>query len=579
MAQRYKVTKRLEKQGSVECFEGMDTLNGLPVYVYQFAGRPLKGSDKLSSSSIPDILSVRSDGERTQVIATMLPGFKPVATLNSIDEYEQLVFDTSQALADAAQESLRHGDICERRILSDGESFKIEGYGIAWSVDSIRYPAPEGNVGLAADCYAWGKTMQALLGNHLQEISAGMRVLIERCTTSNPEERPSADKVLDELHNLSFALGDEPLSNTPTTPQTSPVNTPAANTTATGSDISFNFDNLPSDAPAPSAEPAPAGGGFDFGGFSLDGNENSATSNTTSKNTSNAANVDASVQDPYEELFAADFGMDAGSSNPSNDAQSAIQTSGNQATPFSGFGFDDNNDDEGFAIDIDDDIQQPMNTHTPPPAVVVMPNPEEAQHETAEEKAQRQKMKTTFVKGPPPGSTVKAGKDNTKDSRSMGKEAIFEEEDIAKKERRRINLSPRLPMRKIAMWLAGLALIAGLIYGAMRFSDMFGTRLPPVESNLNYSLQINLLPNDVVFEDVGIFVVQAPTGSNRRPNERLAIINSSNNLVPIDGTGVWNIQARELNGKYISNVLSFSIPATVEPNSQFSLSIQLQEVP
>lgn len=575
MAQRYKVTKRLEKQGSVECFEGMDTLNGLPVYVYQFAGRPLKGSDKLSSSSIPDILSVRSDGERTQVIATMLAGFKAVEELHSIEEYEQLVFDTAQALADAARENLRHGDIYERRILSDGESFKIEGYGIAWSVDSIHYPAPEGNVGLAADCYAWGKTMQALLGNHLQDIPAGMRVLIETCTTSNPEQRPNADKILDTLHNLSFSLDDEPLSVAPTdianqaSSATDAISTKAAENIA--ANISFNFDTLPSDNPDAVVERPANNVNVDFSGFSLDGK---ASARETSQ-ASAPAETQAAVKDPYEELFAADFGMDAGTSSSQKQPAPA---SNKQAETFPSFGFDDN-DDEGFAIDIDDDIQQPMNTHTPPPAVVAIPVPDEAQNESSEEKAQRQKMKTTFVKGPPPGSTVRAGKDNTKDSRTTGKEAFFEEEDIAKKDRRRVNLRPYLPVRKIFTGLAALALVAGLIYGAMRFSDFFRPDLPPVESNFNYNLQIKLLPNDISFEDVGIFVMQAPEGSSHRPNERLAIINADNKLVPMDRTGVWNIQARELNGKRISKVLSFSIPETIDPNSQFSLEIQLQETP
>lgn len=573
MAQRYKVTKRLEQQGTVQCFEGMDTLNGLPVYVYQFEGRPLKGSDNLSSNSIPDILSVRSDGNRTQVIAAMLPSFQPVKKVDNPEQGEQLLFDTVQALADAAELGLRHGDLHEGRIIGDGHSFKIEGYGVAWSLDGITYVPPEKRVGLAADSYAWAQSMQAILADTLHAMAAGMKTLLQRCLVDNPENRPSAEEILNELHNMSFELtGDSSPSSS----------SDAISSQGSSASSDFNFDSLAasSDEPAPNAPNAPTATSapskgaveFNFDAFDLGGGT-AQNSGTASADNSTSAEA-AQPKDAYEALFAEDFGIETPASAPSQPTPEPAS----EDSPFGSLLLDganaqaSNDDDDGFSIDIDDDIQQPLDNYAPPPAVTAAapPMPEEARNETAAEKEQRKKMKTTFVKGPPPGATIKAGKDNSRDGTLTGaRDAFFEEEDIAKKGRR-----GGLPFKTMASWLVGLIVAAALLVAAIYFLPQ--STPPLVNDTTNYTLKVRLAAGNEA-QAAALFVVSAPEGSRKKADEQLSPLSSSYSIISFDAPGIWQIQARSLEpegAQASSSVLRLEVPEVgFQPNSSFDISL------
>jgi len=187
-ASRYKIQELLDTQGAVSTYQALDTLSNEPVLYYQYLSEPLDNATHILSDNIPNILNIQFKSGMTHVVTVSPPERKHLKKRLEDSELEQFLLDTAQALEDASDAAVLHGDIRPERLLYDGNKYFIEGYGIRWELLPSRYCAPEKKQTVAADVYSWAKTVGAFVPF---SIPVAIADLLERCLLKDPKARPS----------------------------------------------------------------------------------------------------------------------------------------------------------------------------------------------------------------------------------------------------------------------------------------------------------------------------------------------------------------------------------------------------
>ncbi|MEZ4606473.1 MAG: hypothetical protein R2865_06645 [Deinococcales bacterium] len=193
---RYEIEDLLATYGAVSTYRARDTLSDLPVRYYQFIAEPVEGAHQLLSAYIPDILSIRYEHGISHVITAYSASQKGIESPIRPEYIEALLLDSAQALDDACEAGVIHGDIRPERLRFDGGQYLIEGYGVRWELKENKFSAPEKQHSFAADVYSWAKTMKALLP---QSLSSDIEALLQSCLSPKPQERPSAEMLIQEL--------------------------------------------------------------------------------------------------------------------------------------------------------------------------------------------------------------------------------------------------------------------------------------------------------------------------------------------------------------------------------------------
>ncbi|MEZ4630840.1 MAG: hypothetical protein R2880_09065 [Deinococcales bacterium] len=200
---RYEIEDLLATYGAVSTYRARDTLSDLPVRYYQFIAEPVEGAHQLLSAYIPDILSIRYEHGISHVITAYSASQKGIESPIRPEYIEALLLDSAQALDDACEAGVIHGDIRPERLRFDGGQYLIEGYGVRWELKENKFSAPEKQHSFAADVYSWAKTMKALLP---QSLSSDIEALLQSCLSPKPQERPSAEMLIQELSSIFLML-------------------------------------------------------------------------------------------------------------------------------------------------------------------------------------------------------------------------------------------------------------------------------------------------------------------------------------------------------------------------------------
>jgi len=192
---RYHRKNIIAKEGGVSTYEGLDPLTGLAVYIYEFEHEVSPHLAQLESENISGILEIYKDGSKTQVITALSKGYRPLKTPLTIDR-NTLLLDSARALRDAARLNIVHGDIKPQRFLAGNKHVIIEGFGIPWQANSSTYrPGNEEN-SLAADVYAWGRSILELTNGNL---NPAMTQLVNSCVSAQADMRPIAERIYESL--------------------------------------------------------------------------------------------------------------------------------------------------------------------------------------------------------------------------------------------------------------------------------------------------------------------------------------------------------------------------------------------
>ena len=205
---RYQVGNLLSEKAGVKIYTGLDPLTGLPVRCYEFLGSAVTDAELLISPHIPDILVSCTQETKVQVFTNHLSNYKIIQPPITVKQTEAFLLDTAQALSDAATLRIVHGGICPERFLFDGAQFYIEGYGVYWEkTEEFYYPDEQS---LEADIYAWAISVKEVVGNNIpKQIDS----IITSCLAKDPEERPNAKKLLEDLSSVYFYISDVDLDS------------------------------------------------------------------------------------------------------------------------------------------------------------------------------------------------------------------------------------------------------------------------------------------------------------------------------------------------------------------------------
>ena len=206
-ASRYKIQELIDTQGAVSTYQALDTLSNEPVLYYQYLAEPINNAVQILSDNIPDILNMHYISGMTHVI-TVFPAKKQRLTQRLEEsQLEQFLLDTAQALEDASDAGVIHGDIRPERLLFNESKYLIEGYGIRWEFLPSRYSAPEKKQSVAGDVYSWAKTMGAFVPRSMPKTLAE---LLERCLAKDPKSRPLPEDIVDEIRSFYLAASQNP---------------------------------------------------------------------------------------------------------------------------------------------------------------------------------------------------------------------------------------------------------------------------------------------------------------------------------------------------------------------------------
>ncbi len=206
-ASRYKIQELIDTQGAVSTYQALDTLSNEPVLYYQYLAEPINNAVQILSDNIPNILNMHYTSGMTHVV-TVFPA-KKERVIKRLDDsqLEQFLLDTSQALEDASDAGVVHGDIRPERLFYDGSRYLIEGYGVRWELLPSRYSAPEKKQSVSGDVYSWAKTIGAFIPKVFPKTLAE---LLQRCLAKDPKVRPLPEDIVDAIQSYFLGVSQSP---------------------------------------------------------------------------------------------------------------------------------------------------------------------------------------------------------------------------------------------------------------------------------------------------------------------------------------------------------------------------------
>jgi hypothetical protein len=523
---RYQRQKLYSERSGVKTHEGLDPLTGLPVLIYEFAGKPDPALSDLESENIPGVLETAQEGSTGQVVVAYSKGYVP-ATKPLTMPSMTFVLESAEALSDAARAGVIHGDLRPERFLVSGEHVLVEGFGIPWVSGPSSYAPPEGVANYAGDVYAFGRVMQELA----PDLPVPIKTLLDRCAIKKPEDRPSAAQLLTALTALRrspqevevsrpVAQPVPPIAPPPITPP--PVATPAAKAaTPAQQTLEIDFTVSEPDPPAVPIIPAPklpvvqAGTLPDMpdldlledqSSFDPQGFENKAFDSKTFNNKN----------------FNTDFGVEDFDMPPSNKRPAS----------------QDNWDDDGGMVLETDSGQAPLKAPAVNPVKSSPSLPAKTSGKLPEAGPKKNlDPKQTFIKDLPPGATYKVGKSTDspaapfKETAAPTFEEVFMKGNSSSKNTRRIIMVVALLV--LALILAGLPFFT---------RDNVSDTIPNTSATANYIVSVNLDPPNL--PPLELIVVSSPEGSRFRPG---AVINNrvpGQGQIVLDKAGTWQFQGR-----------------------------------
>jgi serine/threonine protein kinase len=532
VALRYQRQTLYGESSGVKTHQGLDPLTGLPVLIYEFAGKPDPALADLESENIPGILETFFEAGKGQVIVAYSRGYlvasKPL-TMPTL----RFVIEGARALSDAARAGIIHGDLRPERFLISGNHVLVEGFGIPWPSTPHAYSPPEGVASYAGDVYAYGKIMQELA----PDLPVPIKTLLDRCLVRKPEDRPSAAQLLTALNALQPKPGQQAPVSQPTPvpplqpslpfakPQTPQRTQPTPNAeTPDPKEKVLEIDFTVSEPDPPQAPPVklppvdlPSVGARDgtlpdMPELDLFPEDNSST-NAATPTLKQPVSLDNWDDDTDPMLLETDSGR-VPSSSASVTSKSSISNSSIKP---------------------------------------ILPNKTSGKLPDAGPKRPNAKNidpKQTFIKDLPPGGTYKAGK-TTEVSSAPFKETplaptfdeVFLKGDKSSKNTRRIVMVIGL--------LLGALVLAGLV-----FFRTDGVRPPPTEASngaASYIVSVNVNPAGL--PPLDLLVVSSPLGSKFRPG---AVVSKVPGQIVLDRVGTWQFQARFQDA--LSEIVTVQLP-------------------
>jgi len=235
---RYQVTDVISKRGKCRTHTGVDPVTGLPVLIYIFEGRPRVTVGRLEADNIPSILAARFNSEKNkgQVVVAHSEERQQVSQVANQDEARLLLLDTAKALAAAAHTKVVHGDVHPGRFWVEAGRYWLEGYGVNWHGQDERFSPPEQVASLQGDVFSWAQSVYDLAGHAMPR---AMTKLVATCLADNPEQRPTAVSLLEQLSDLA---SDSTSANRQTSDTSSPPATASTSSADAKTNARFDMD-------------------------------------------------------------------------------------------------------------------------------------------------------------------------------------------------------------------------------------------------------------------------------------------------------------------------------------------------
>jgi serine/threonine protein kinase len=522
VALRYQRQKLYSERSGVKTYEGLDPLTGLPVLLYEFAGKPDPALGDLESENIPGILETAQDNGQGQVVVAYSKGYSPARKPLELASSD-FVLEGAKSLADAARAGVIHGDIRPERFLVSGDHVLIEGFGIPWVSGPSSYAPPEGVANYAGDIYAFGRVMQELA----PDLPVPVKTLLERCVARKPEDRPSAAQLLTAL----VALQNSPQETEKVKPAPAAQSKPSAQQT-----LEIDFTVSEPEAPQPVVMPP-------------------ITPNTTARVTArtdvdmfgDGSSTASDLKDFESDFDASDFDADD-FDIPAPPRTLPPQTLSSQSLSSQGpsrtLPQDDDWQDDEHDMLLETDPGGPRTPTTPvtntPSAKSALPSKTSSKLPDSgpvRPDPKRPDPKQTFIKDLPPGATYKAGKPSDLND---AKPAPFKEtpnptfDEVFLK-----GTSPSKNTRRIVMVVA--LLLGALVLAGLAFFGGNGITGQPAQNTTtaNYIVSVNLDPPNL--PPLDLIVVASPEGSRFRAG---AVVSKVPGQIVLDKAGTWQFQGR-----------------------------------
>jgi hypothetical protein len=204
------------KTGNIQTYAGMDLITGMPVFIYTMPEKP-SAITEVYSEYIPTVLELGFEHDLGFVITSSAPGYTPIKPVLTQPRLEWLTRASSRALADAHSVGLIHGNLEPSHFFACGDHLLLEGWGLPWGAANPDYQAPETNVSLATDVFAWARSMTMFgKGKPRLMLEGEFGRLIGHCLNPRPSERPTAQELVLALEQVLPAPNPTVTDNTQT---------------------------------------------------------------------------------------------------------------------------------------------------------------------------------------------------------------------------------------------------------------------------------------------------------------------------------------------------------------------------
>ncbi len=190
------------KTGSIQTYAGIDLITGMPVFIYTMPEKP-NAIPEVYSEFIPTILELGFEHDLGFVVTGSAPGYTPIKPVLTQQRLEWLVRSSSRAIADAHSVGLIHGNLEPSHFLACGDHLLLEGWGLPWGTASPDYQAPETNISLATDVFAWARSITMFgKGKPRVMLDGEFGRLVGHCLNPRPSERPTAQELVLALEQV-----------------------------------------------------------------------------------------------------------------------------------------------------------------------------------------------------------------------------------------------------------------------------------------------------------------------------------------------------------------------------------------